>query len=417
MREVHRVIADSILLSERFDEAAAKVVAKRQAATGTKIAVVGAGPAGLTAAFYLALLGHQVVVHESHTEPGGMLRFALPGYRLPRNVLDRELEIIRRLGVQFVLNSRVGSDISLADLENRYDAVFLSLGTWKETQVRIEGNDLVGVSGSLHFLEGEAHGRQENLGERAVIIGGGNSAIDCARTVIRKGLPSTVIYRRERKDMPAIAEEVDAAEEEGVTFLFLASPHRIVGEHGAVKAIEVTKTRLGAFDTSGRRRPIDTGEVQVVPCNSVILAVGESADGDFSSTSGLATKASGMLDVDRYELTTSRENVYAGGDFVTGASNVVTAMSAGKQAARSIDHHLTGEARFESIFPVFRYDQTPPEPSACARHHAHFLPASVRARSFGEAVLALRPEEAREEASRCLRCDIRATAAHTTSRR
>ncbi len=417
MREVHRVIADSILLSDRFDEAVAKVVAKRQTATGRKIAVVGAGPAGLTAAFYLALLGHHVDVHESHTEPGGMLRFALPEYRLPRDVLDREIEIIRRLGVQFVLNSHVGSDISLADLEDRYDAVFLSLGTWKETQVRIPGNDLAGVLGSLHFLEGEAHGKQLALGERAVIIGGGNSAIDCARTVIRKGLSATVIYRRERKDMPAIAEEVDAAEEEGVTFVFLASPHRIVGERGAVKAIEVTRTRLGAFDTSGRRRPIDTGEVQVVPCDGVILAVGESADGEFSRVSSLITKASGMLEVDRYELTTSRENVYAGGDFVTGASNVVTAMSSGKEAARSIDRHLSGEARFDGIFPVFQYDQTPPEPSACARHHAHFLPASVRARSFGEAVLALRPKEARDEASRCLRCDIRETVAHATSRR
>ena len=230
MREVHRVIADSILLSDRFDEMAAKIVAKRLPATGKRVAVVGAGPAGLTASFYLALLGHEVVVHESHAEPGGMLRFALPEYRLPRNVVDREIEIIRRLGVKFVLNSRIGADISLSDLEDKFDAVFLSLGTWKETQVRIPGNDLAGVFGSLHFLEGEAHDKRTDLGERVVIIGGGNSAIDCARTVIRKGASATVIYRRERKDMPAIAEEVDAAEEEGVSFIFLASPHRIVGE-------------------------------------------------------------------------------------------------------------------------------------------------------------------------------------------
>ena len=416
MREVHRVIADHVLLSDRFDAMAAKVVAKRKPATGKQIAVVGAGPAGLTASFYLALLGHDVVVYESHAEPGGMLRYALPGYRLPRNVLDREIEIIRRLGVQFVLNSRIGSDISLADLEDRFDAVFLSLGTWKETQVRLPGNDLAGVSGSLHFLEGEAHGKATDLGDAAVIIGGGNSAIDCARTVIRKGLSATVIYRRERKDMPAIAEEVDAAEEEGVKFIFLASPHRIVGEHGAVAAIEVTKTRLGAFDTSGRRRPIDTGEVQVVPCSAVILAVGESADGELAAASGLATKSSGMLDIDRYDLTTSRANVYAGGDYVAGASNVVTAMSYGKEAARSIDRHLSGEPRFETIFPAFHYDHTPPDPSPCARHHAHFLPPAARAKTFDEAVSALRPDEAHAEASRCLRCDIRETVAHAVSR-
>jgi NADH-quinone oxidoreductase subunit F len=417
MREVHRVIADSILLTDKFDAMAAMVVGKRRTATGKRIAVVGAGPAGLTASFYLALLGHTVVVHESHGEPGGMLRFALPGYRLPRDVLDREIEIIRRLGVQFVLNSRIGADISLHDLESTFDTVFLSLGTWKESQVRIPGNDVAGVFGSLQFLEREAQGEQTDLGERAVIIGGGNSAIDCARTAIRKGATATVIYRRERKDMPAIAEEVDAAEEEGVNFIFLASPHRIVGEHGAVKGIEVTKTRLGAFDTSGRRRPVDTGEVLIVPCTSVILAVGESSDEGFTRASGLATKSSGMLVVDRYALTTSRETVYAGGDYVAGASNVVTAMASGKEAARSIDHHLTGAARFEQIFPAFAYDQSPPELSPCARHHAHFLPARTRARSFEEAVSALRADEAHAEAGRCLRCDIRETVAHTVARR
>jgi NADH-quinone oxidoreductase subunit F len=225
-----------------------------------------------------------------------------------------------------------------------------------------------------------------------------------------------VIYRRERKDMPAIAEEVDAAEEEGVKFIFLASPHRIVGDRGAVQAIEVTKTRLGAFDTSGRRRPIDTGEVQVVPCNAVILAVGEVPETEFATQSSLALKSNGMLDVDRYELTTSRDKVYAGGDFVSGASNVVTAMSYGKEAARSIDRQLTDASRFEGLFPTFQYDQAPPQPSPCARHHAHFLPPAVRAKTFDEAVSALRPEEAHAEASRCLRCDIRETVAHAISR-
>ena len=416
MREVHRVIADSVLLSDKFDEMVSKIVAKRHPSTGKRVAIVGAGPAGLTAAFYLALLGHEVVVHEAHSEPGGMLRFALPEYRLPREVVDREVEIIRRLGVRFVFNARVGADISLDDLEAKFDAVFLSLGTWKETQVRINGSDLTGVFGSLHFLEREAHGQHTALGDRVVIIGGGNSAIDCARTVIRKGATATVIYRRERKDMPAIAEEVDAAEEEGVNFIFLASPHRIVGDNNAVNAIEVTKTRLGAYDTSGRRRPIDTGEVVVVPCNAVILAVGESADSDFTRAAGLATKSSGTLEVDRYELTTSRPNVYAGGDYLTGASNVVTAMSYGKEVARSIDQHLTGDHRFQAMFPVFQYSQALPEPSPCARHHAHFLPPAKRAKTFAEAVTALRADEAREEACRCLRCDIRETVAHAVSR-
>ena len=318
--------------------------------------------------------------------------------------------------MRFVFNSRVGAEFPLDDLEAKFDAVFLSLGTWNESQARINGSDLPGVFGSLHFLEGEAHGQRAALGDRVVIIGGGNSAIDCARTVIRKGSTATIVYRRERKDMPAIAEEVDAAEEEGVNFIFLTSPHRIVGENNNVTAIEVTKTRLGAYDTSGRRRPIDTGEILVVPCNNVILAVGESSDSEFTRAAGLALKPNGMLAVDRYQLTTSRPKVYAGGDYLTGASNVVTAMSYGKEVARSIDHNLTNDHRFQAMFPIFRYDQTPAEPSPCARHHAHFLPPAKRAKSFTEAVTALRADEAREEACRCLRCDIKETVAHAVSR-
>jgi len=412
MREVHRVIADSILMSDQFEQVVGKIVAKRLAPSGKSVAVVGAGPAGLTAAFYLALTGHDVTVHDAHTEAGGMLRFALPAYRLPREVLDREIEIIRRLGVKFVFNSNVGTDVSVADLEAKFDAVFLSIGTWTETEVRVTGSDLTGVFGALHFLENEACGHPARLGESVVIVGGGNAAIDCARTAVRKGSAATVIYRRERKDMPAIAEEVDAAEEEGVRFIFLASPHRIVGDGDAVKAIEVTKTRLGAFDSSGRRRPVDTGEIQSVPCTSVVFAVGESADREFCQATGLAAKKSGMLEVDRYSLKTSRETVYAGGDFVTGASNVTSAMAWGKEAAKNIDRHLSTKSHFKSIMPKFQYDQSPPEQIDTPRHHARFLPAASRAKIFDEAVSALLPEEARDEACRCLRCDIRETAAN-----
>jgi len=417
MREVHRVIADTVLMSDKFDEMAARVVARRKEPTDKEIAIVGAGPTGLTAAFYLALLGHRVVVFDAHSEPGGMLRFALPAYQLPRDVLDREIEIITRLGVVFVLNSCVGTETLLSDLEAKFDAVLLSLGTWKETRVRLPGSELNGVLGALHFLEAQAREQPFKLGERVVIIGGGNAAIDCARTVIRKGAQATVIYRRERKDMPAIQEEVEAAEEEGVRIIFLASPYRIVGERGAVKTIEVTKTRLGAFDSSGRRRPIDTGEVLTVGCDSVILAVGESIDTDFCRDTGLGANAGGALEVDRYELTTSRGGVFAGGDFVTGASNVTIAMGWGKDAARNIDRLLMGESRYDSLMPQFTYDQAPPRPSACRRHNAHFLPAAQRAMSFEEAVEALRPDEAREEASRCLRCDIRETTALSVSQR
>ncbi len=418
MREVHRVIADSILLSDRFEEMADRIAARRLPSTGRKVAVVGAGPTGLAASFYLSLLGHEVTVFESHAAAGGMLRFALPEYRLPKSALDKEIEIIRRTGVKFVFNTNVGSDISLNELDTQFDGVFLSIGTWKEAWVYLPGTELKGVMPALLFLEAVAKKEPVPLGRRVVVIGGGNAAIDSARTALRMGSAVTVIYRRERKDMPAIHEETEAAEQEGAHFIFLATPHRIVGENGAVKAIEVVKTRLGEFDSSGRRRPISTEEIQSFKCDSVVLAVGEAVDRDFCRASGLAIKENGTLEVDRYSLETSRDKFYAGGDLITGASNVSNAMGYGKKAARFIDQRLMGEPRFHEIVPKFEYDQTAPaQPSESRRHHPHPLPASQRSKSFSEAVLALLPEEAHEEACRCLRCDIRENSAFTIEHR
>jgi NADH-quinone oxidoreductase subunit F len=408
MREVHRLIADSIFLSDRFDDMAGRIAAHKMAPTRKKIAVVGAGPTGLTAAFYLSLFGHEVTVYESHAEAGGMLRFALPEYRLPKNVLAKEIELISRLGVKFEFNKSVGTDISLNDLDMSFDAVFLSIGTWKEAWVYLPGTELKGVMPALPFLEGIAKNEPVPLGQRVAIIGGGNAAIDSARTALRKGATVTVIYRRERKDMPAIHEEVEAAEQEGAHFAFLATPHRIVGENGAVKAIEVLKTRLGEFDSSGRRSPIATEEIQSFKCDTVILAVGEAVDRDFCKASGLSIHENGTLVYDRYTLETSREKFYAGGDLISGASNVSNAMGYGKKAARFIDQRLMEEVRAQEFLPHFEYDQISPEHvSESPRHHPHPLPAKQRVKDFQESVLALTAEEAVEEASRCLRCDIK----------
>jgi len=416
MREVHRLIADRLLLTDAFERVAEEIAARRLPPTGRKVAAVGAGPAGLTAAFYLALLGHAVTVFEDHAEPGGMLRYALPEYRLPKAVLDREIEIIRRLGVEFVFNTRVGEDISLNELDAGFDAVFLSIGTWKESWVYLPGTELAGVRPALPFLEGVATGEAMPVGHHVAVIGGGNAAIDSARTAVRLGASATVIYRRERKDMPAIEEEVEAAEQEGVRFQFLAAPHRIVGDHGEVKGVEVVKTRLGEFDSSGRRRPILTDEVRMIRCSSVILAVGEVVDRDFCAASGLSLKESGVLDVNRYSLETSREKFYAGGDLVTGASNISNAMGYGKDAARHIDARLTGRERFNDILPKFTYDQRVPDPDPCRRHHGRDLPAAARRRTFAEATQSLSSEEAARESARCLRCDIRDAAGHVANR-
>jgi NADH-quinone oxidoreductase subunit F len=410
MREVHRFLADAIYQSDLFAPMLQRLIARRLPPTGHRVAVAGSGPTGLTAAFYLAMLGHDVTIFEERSEAGGMLRFAIPEYRLPKSVLRRELDLIEGVGVKMEFNVRVGFDLPLNELASRFDAVFLSIGTWKESWLYLPGTELKGVYPALPFLESVAKHEPVSMGARVAVIGGGNAAIDSARTMLRKGAQVTILYRRERKDMPAIDEEIQAAEEEGVRFVYLAAPHRIVGDaDGNVKAIEIVKTRLGEYDKSGRKRPIPTDEVQRFECDSVILAVGETFDQDFCRASGLALKEEGTIVVDRFTYETSRPNFYAGGDVITGASNVSNAMGCGKQAARNIDERLTGTVRWEQLFPDFEYSrQAPGEPSLSRRHTAQSLPAKARARNEEEVVAGLSAQEALEECRRCLRCDLRA---------
>jgi len=409
MREVHRFIADSILLSDRYEHMVQRILARRREPTGRKIAVVGSGPAGLTAAFYLAMLGHDVSVYDSKPQAGGMLRFALPEYRLPKMALEREIDLIERLGVKFIFNTRVGTDIPLNELEDRFDSVFISIGTWKESWIYQPGTELKGVYAALMFLEATASGKDMPIGRKVAVIGGGNAAIDSARTALRKGAEVTVFYRRERKDMPAIDEETQAATDEGAKFVFLAAPHRVIGDSaGKVKAIEIVKTRLGEYDVSGRRKPIATDEIRRYECDSVIFAVGESVDLDFAKASGLSLKENGTIEVNRFTLETSRARFYAGGDVVTGASNVSNAMAYGKQAARNIDLQLMEANRWSTILPLYDYgDEVPAEPSANRRHGGHVLPANERVRSNAEVVAGFTHEETLDESCRCLRCDIK----------
>ncbi|HKD85037.1 MAG TPA: FAD-dependent oxidoreductase [Terriglobales bacterium] len=407
MREVHRFIGDYILMGDQFEEAVTRVLARKLEGTGRKVAVVGAGPAGLTAAFYLALFGHDVTVFDALAEAGGMLRYALPEYRLPKPVVSREIELIERLGVKFVLNTRLGTDISLSELDEQFDAVCLAIGTWKESSMSLPGCELKGVFPALPFLEAVGKGDAPALGRKVVVIGGGNAAIDSARTARRLGASVTVVYRRERKDMPAIEEETAAAEEEGAKIVFLSAPHRIIGDaKDNVRALEVVKTRLGEYDRSGRRKPILTDEVQRFECDSIILAVGETADLEFAESSGMEIKGGSRIEVNHFTLQTSRPRFFAGGDVVTGASNVSGAMSYGKRAAQSIDEHLMDSKRWEMLFRPMKYAQTPPkEPSESRRHHARTLAPLQRASTFEEVVQSLSAEETHDECCRCLRCD------------
>jgi NADH-quinone oxidoreductase subunit F len=410
IRDSHRMIADSIYSSDRYPALMDRIAEKKLPATGKKVGVVGAGPTGLACAFYLALLGHDVTIYESNPGAGGMLRYALPEYRLPKDVLDKEIALIERLGVKFVYNTAIGFDLGLNELDNLYDAVFLAIGTWKEAWVYMPGTELKGVMPALLFLEAVSKNDPVNLGKKVVVIGGGNAAIDSARSALRMGAEVTVIYRRERKDMPAIMEEVEAAEAEGASFVFLAAPHRVMGIHGVAKAIEVVKTKLGEFDASGRRKPVPTEEVQVFKCDTVILAVGEKVDMDFAKASGLTMKESGTVEVDRFTLETSRSKFYAGGDVITGASNVSNAMGYGKKAAREIDERLMGAKRIRLLFREYDYEQTAPaQPSEEPRQAPAQTPARERVHTFAEVTADLTAAQVMVEACRCLRCDIRAT--------
>ena len=408
MREVHRAIADAVFTSEHYEETVKRILARKLEPTGRKIAIAGAGPAGLTAAFYLAMLGHDVTVYDGKPEAGGMLRFALPEYRLPKETLRHEIDLIERIGVKFIFNTRVGFEVTLNDLEDRFDAVFISIGTWKESWVYQPGTELKGVYPALNFLEAVARDEEVSLGRRVAVIGGGNAAIDSARTALRRGAEVTVFYRRERKDMPAIEKETEEAREEGAKFVFLAAPHRILGDQkGCVRAIEMVKTRLGEYDSSGRRKPILTDQIQRFDCDSVIFAIGENVDLDFARASGLSLKESGAIEVNRFSLETSRPRFFAGGDVITGASNVSTAMGYGKQAARNVDLQLMESDRWSQIFPRPEYDQNPPdEPNQSHRHNGHELAATTRSRCNAEVVTGLSREEALDEACRCLRCDV-----------
>ena len=355
MRDVHRLIADQVYFSDKFESVVDRIRERRLEPTGREVAVVGAGPTGLTCAYYLALFGHSVTVYDSRPAAGGMLRYALPEYRLPKAALDKEVELIERLGVRFVFNVNVGEEPTLNDLAHQYDSVFLAIGTWKEAWVYLPGTELRGVIPALPFLEAVSRDEPVPVGKKVVVIGGGNAAIDSARTARRLGADVTIVYRRERKDMPAIQEEIEAAEHEGAKLAYLAAPHRIIGDrNGQVRALEAVRTKPGEFDTSGRRRPVPTDEVIRIECDTVILAVGESVDLDFCRASGLLVKEEGTIDVDRFSLETSRERFYAGGDLITGASNVSNAMGYGKKAARNIDKKLMGAEALPQPVPRVR---------------------------------------------------------------
>ena len=375
---------------------------------GMKVAVVGAGPAGLTAAFYLGKCGYDVTVFERLPVSGGMLRVGIPAYRLPEDIIDGEVDDIRKLGVAIRTNTAVGpGGMSLDDLLAKdFKAVFLGIGAHKPLALKIDGENLPGVIPGEKFLSDYRLGKDVKLGKRVAIVGGGNTAIDCARTALRLGATDVrIIYRRSRNEMPALNIEVEDAYEEGVIFEYLAAPTKITGK-AKVEGIELTKMELGPPDASGRRSPVPIkGSEYIVKMDTVIPAISRVPESEWLADQGVELDKRGNIQADKITGATSRTGVYAAGDAATGPSIAIDAIGGARRAARAIDEALNGSAsaywsngftKKETV--KNRYD------SDAGRAHPAKLEAKSRIKNFAEVDKALTEKEAARQAERCLSC-------------
>lgn len=386
--------------------------------TDKKIAVVGGGPAGLSCAYFLRRLGHCVTIFEAMDHLGGMIRYGIPEYRLPKKVLDWEIEGILNLGIEAKTGVRLGKDIDFQSLCDEYDAVFLGIGAWNDYNLGVEGEDLKGCFKGIDFLSRLAKGEDIPIRDkRAAVVGGGNSAIDCVRNLVRKGAKEVwIVYRRTRAEMPANEVEIEAAEHEGIKFQFLAAPTRVIGdENGHVTHLEFQKMELGEPDASGRRRPVPIeGSETLMDVDILITAIGQRPDISFVEKENLADK----LDITRWKtfdndpetLQTSIPKVFTAGDSATGPALVVDAIGGGRRAARSIHlfltegevHPVTGSLLGKHI-PESLFEKVPgiKDTRRCGMPE---LPVNERIKSFEEVDQVISEQTAIEESSRCLSC-------------
>jgi NADPH-dependent glutamate synthase beta subunit-like oxidoreductase/Pyruvate/2-oxoacid:ferredoxin oxidoreductase delta subunit len=305
------------------------------------VAVIGGGPSGIACAYFLAKKGYRVTVFEKRNKLGGVLRYGIPSYRLPKDILDAELERVLDLGIEARTGTSIGHDISIEDL-SAYDAYFLGVGLQRSRALGIPGEDAEGVVPGLEFLAAVNEGTAVSIGAKVVVIGGGNTAMDVARSALRMGSDVTVLYRRTESEMPAIQDEVKEAKEEGVEFRFLAAPIEIIERRGTLRAITCQEMELGEPDESGRRRPVPKpGAVFEVAADSMLIAAGELPDTDVFAP--LVDVKHGLIVADDFGRT-SDKRFFAGGDIVTGAATVVDAVARGRSAADLIDAELTGGA-------------------------------------------------------------------------
>lgn len=407
--DIHRYLADTMYKMGKEQEIYKRLLKEKLSPTGKSVAIVGAGPAGLTAAYFLSRLGHQVTVYDNHAKAGGILQYGIPAYRLPKDGLNKELELFKKLGVKFVFNTRVGTDVSFKALQKQNDAVLITVGAQKDIELDIPGRHLNGVLQGYEFLEEFAAGKKLHIGKKVVIVGAGNVAIDAARSCLRLGADVSIVYRRDRDEMPANEHEIKDALDEMIQFKFMSAPLKIIGDlKGKVTGLEVRKMKFDGFDNSGRKKPVETGETEILECNTVILSVGEKVDFEPAKEIGLELRKNGTIKVSQPSCRTNLPKVYAGGDAVSGPATVSEAMGLARQAAEAIDIDLMKEKRFHRLFRDFKYkDEVLPEPEGGKKVIPKKLNVKERISSFQEVLGGYSGEEALHEAARCLRCDVK----------
>lgn len=396
--------ADLDLKGEKYLPACAK-------ATGKKVAIVGGGPAGLTAAYYLRTLGHEVTVFDMMDKMGGMLRYGIPQYRLPKELLDSEIALIEKLGVRLVNNVKFGKDITLDMLKSVNDAVILAPGAWKSSPMRVKGEDINGVYGGIDFLRSVIQGNPVPIGEKVAVCGGGNTAMDACRTAVRLGAKEVyVIYRRTEKEMPAEEIEIKESKEEGVIYKFLTNPVEIHEENGKVCGMTLQLMELGEPDASGRRKPVAIdGRTEYLSLDSVIMAIGQKLDPTDFSVVELTDRGTILADEDDFK--TNIDGVFAIGDATNkGASIAIAAIGEADRCVKSVDAYLKGEEldftpKYISKRDDERIDVSGKETKP--RVVADVLDADVRKNNFDEVSLGLTVEQAKKEAERCLECGCR----------
>ncbi|MHA1309147.1 MAG: FAD-dependent oxidoreductase, partial [Candidatus Heimdallarchaeota archaeon] len=400
--------------------------------TGKKIAVIGGGPAGLSAAFYSRIKGHDVTIFEAMPKLGGMLRYGIPEYRLPKKILDEDIATVTKTGIKVKLNTRIGKDISFEELQKDFDAVFVAIGAWKGYQLRIDGCEKQGVMDAVEFLQQISLGKKIDIGSSVMVVGGGNSAMDVARTAKRLGADVTITYRRTKNEMPAEKIEIEEAEEEGIHFNILANPVGIIGED-KVTEIELVKMELGEPDDSGRCRPVECeGSNYCLPVDTIIFAIGQKSDVSFLEKIGLSLKW-GWVEHNELTYETNIPGVFTGGDVAISPKTVIEAIATGKEGAIMMDFYLKGKLELAKLAVTepwnhlneIENDEEIKELTLTYRPYHHWknvtkedykdrervprvkatiLPADVRKSTFDEVESTLTEEDALNEVNRCMSC-------------